>query len=79
MISIEHIVLVNALRGDLARSGVCRWFFRRHGFNREFTETTTLGRSRPILNEGLSADELARLTSEGSNLTAEAAIALAEP
>ena len=50
---------------------------RRHGFEREFTETTTHDRLTALLREGLAPDELARLTAEGAALTPEAAIALA--
>ena len=44
---------------------------------REFTETTTHDRLTTLLREGLSPDELARLTARGAGLEPGAAIALA--
>ena len=80
-IAIENLALVVALRGDRARAATLEGYadaaFGRHGFEREFTETTTHDRLTAILREGLKPDELARLTAEGAALTPEAAIALA--
>jgi hypothetical protein len=50
---------------------------QRHGFPREFTETTTHDRLTALLRERLAPGELARLIAEGAALTPQAAIALA--
>ncbi len=42
---------------------------QRHGFEREFTETTTHDRLTALLRDGLAPDELARLTAEGAALS----------
>ena len=80
-VGIEHLALVLALRRDLGRTATLEGYadaaFARHGFPREFTETTTHDRLTALLREGLAPDELARLTAEGAALTPEAAIALA--
>jgi len=80
-IAIEHLALVIALRGDRARAATLEGYadaaFQRHGFEREFTETTTHDRLTTLLREGLSPDELARLTAQGAGLEPGAAIALA--
>ena len=80
-IAIEHLALVLALRGDLARAATLEGYadaaFERLGFPREFTEATTHDRLTALLHEGLAPDELARLSAEGAALTPEAAIALA--
>ena len=80
-IAIEHIALVFALRGDRTRAAMLEGYadaaFARHGFEREFTETTTLERLTALLRDGLCADELARLIAEGAALVPGAAIALA--
>jgi tetratricopeptide (TPR) repeat protein len=80
-VAIEHLALVFALRGDLPRAATLEGYvdaaFARHGFEREFTETTTHDRLTALLRAGLSPDELARLTTEGAALSPEAAVALA--
>jgi predicted ATPase/class 3 adenylate cyclase len=80
-IPIEHLALVFALRGDLARAAALEGYagaaLVRHGFERTFTETTTQDRLTVLLREGLALDELARLSAEGAALAPEAAIALA--
>jgi tetratricopeptide (TPR) repeat protein len=80
-IGIEHLALVHALRGNVARAateeGYAAAAFRRHGFEREFTERTTYDRLIALLRGALSPDELDRLLAEGAALTPEAAIALA--
>ena len=80
-IAIEHLALVFALRRDLARApsleGYADAALQRHGYEREFTETTTHDRLTALLRDGLAPDELARLSAEGAALTPEAAIALA--
>jgi predicted ATPase len=80
-IAIEHLALVFALRGDRARAATLEGYadaaLQRHGFEREFTETTTHDRLTALLREGLTPDELAGLSAEGAALTPEAAIALA--
>ncbi len=80
-IAIEHLALVFALRGDRARAATLEGYanaaLARHGYPREFTETTTHDRLTTLLREGLAPDELARLIAEGAALTPEAAIALA--
>jgi ATP/maltotriose-dependent transcriptional regulator MalT len=80
-VAIEHLALVFALRGDLARAarleGYADAAFERKGFAREFTETTTHNRLMTLLREGLAPDELARVMAEGPALAPEAAIALA--
>ena len=78
--AIEHLALAVALRGDLTRAAILEGYadaaFARHGFEREFTETTTHDRLAALLCESLAADELTRLTAEGAALKPEAAIAL---
>jgi len=80
-ISLEHLALVFALRGDLARAasleGYADALFARQGFKREFAETTTHDRLAALLRERLSPSELARVTADGAALAPEAAIALA--
>ncbi|MBD5635534.1 MAG: hypothetical protein IAI49_13745 [Candidatus Eremiobacteraeota bacterium] len=80
-ISIEHLALAYALRGELERAarqeGFSNALLERSGFEREFTETTTHERLMKILREELAPEELARLLAEGAALTSEAAIALA--
>ncbi len=80
-IAIEHLALTVALRGDFSRAATLEGYadaaFGRHGFERQFTETTTHDRLTPLLRESLAPDELARLSAEGTALTPEAAIALA--
>jgi hypothetical protein len=79
--AIEHVALVFALRGDIARAAILGAYadaaFGRHGFEREFTETTTHDRLSALLQDGIRPDEIARLTKEGAALTPKAAIALA--
>jgi predicted ATPase/class 3 adenylate cyclase len=80
-IALEHLALVFALRGDLARAATLEGYagtaFARHGFQRELAERTTHDRLTALLQQGLAPDELARLTAEGATLAPEAAIALA--
>jgi tetratricopeptide (TPR) repeat protein len=80
-IGIEHLALVHALRGDVERSATEEGYvdaaFRRHGYERENTETTTCNRLTALLREGLAPRELDRLLAEGAALTPEAAVALA--
>jgi predicted ATPase/transcriptional regulator with XRE-family HTH domain len=79
-IAIENVALVIALRGDRARAATLEGYadaaFGRHGFEREFTETTTHDRLLALLHEELGSDELARLSAQGAALAPEAAIAL---
>jgi predicted ATPase/class 3 adenylate cyclase len=79
--AIEHLALAVALCGDQARAAILEGYtdaaFARHGFEREFTETTTHDRLTAVLRESLAPDALAQLTAEGAALTPEAAIALA--
>ena len=78
--AIEHLALAIALRGDPARAAILEGYanaaFSRHGFEREFTETTTHDRLAALLHESLAAHELTRLIAEGAALKPEAAIAL---
>ena len=80
-VAIEHLALVFALRGDHVRAATLEGYaeaaFQRHGFEREFTETTTYDRLTAVLREGLAPDELARLRADGAALTPEAVIELA--
>jgi predicted ATPase/class 3 adenylate cyclase len=80
-IEIEHLALVFALRGDLARAAALGAYadavLAMHGFEREFTERTTRERLDALLREQLAPDELERLTAEGAALAPEAAVALA--
>ncbi len=80
-IAIEHLALVLALRGDLARAATLEGYAQaalpRHGFPREFAEATTYDRLTAHLRETIAPGELARLTAEGAALTPEAAVALA--
>ena len=58
-----------ALRGDFSRAATLEGYadaaFGRHGFERQFTETTTHDRLTPLLRESLAPDELARLKRRG--------------
>ncbi len=80
-IAVEHLALVSALRGDLARAARLEGFsnatLQRGGFEREFTETTTYDRLMSILREKLAPNELQRLLADGATLTSQGAIALA--
>ncbi|MFY9665918.1 MAG: adenylate/guanylate cyclase domain-containing protein [Candidatus Cybelea sp.] len=80
-IAIEHLAFVFALRGDFARAATLEGYaeaaFGRHGYQREFTETTTHDRLTAVLHDRLAPGELARLTAEGAAFASEAAIALA--
>ena len=80
-IAIEHLALVFALRDDWSRAAILEGYadaaLQRHGFPREFTETTTHDRLTVLLREGLGSDELARLVTEGAALGPQAAIELA--
>jgi predicted ATPase/class 3 adenylate cyclase len=80
-VAIEHLALVHALHGSLARAateeGYVDAVFRRNGFEREVTETMTYDRLTALLREGLTPGEFDRLLAEGAALTPEAAIALA--
>jgi hypothetical protein len=80
-VSIEHLALVFAVRGDHAGAATLEGYadaaLQLSGYPREFTETTTCDRLTALLRETLAPDELARLLAEGAALTPEAAIALA--
>ena len=79
--AIEHLALTSALRGDRTSAarleGYADAALQRHGYEREFTETTTHYRLAALLRKETAADELARLNAEGAALTPEAAITLA--
>jgi predicted ATPase/class 3 adenylate cyclase len=79
--AIEHLALAVALRGELTRAATLEGYadaaFERHGYLREFTETTTYARLNALLRESLAPEEFARLTAEGAALTPEAAVARA--
>jgi hypothetical protein len=80
-IAIEHLALAVALRGDLVPAATLGAYadaaFERHGYLRDFAETTTHDRLTGLLRDELAPDELARLSAEGATLTPEAAIGLA--
>jgi len=80
-VAIEVAALVFALRGDVARAAMLEGYadatLRRYGFEREFTERTTNERLALVLRQGLSSEELARLTEEGASLPSHDAVALA--
>ncbi len=80
-IAIEHLALVFALRGDPAPAAILEGYaaaaLQRHGYEREFTETTTHDRLAALLRERYAPDELAPLNAEGAALTPKAAITLA--
>ena len=80
-VAIEHLALALALDGDLPRAaalaGYAEASIREQRFEREFTETTTHDRLAALLRERVAPDELTRLLTEGSALTAEDAVALA--
>ncbi len=80
-IAIQHLSLTLALGGDLTRAATLTGYgdaaLRRHGFEREFTETKTRDRLNAVLSEGIAPPELGRLLAEGAALTPEAAVALA--
>jgi hypothetical protein len=75
------IALAYALRGDLTRAANLEGFvgvaFRRHGFAREFTETTTYDRLMALLGDWLAPDRIEGLLADGAARTPQAAIALA--
>ena len=79
--AVEHLALVSALGGSLVRAAMTEGYsdalFRRLGYERESTETTSYNRLMALLRDGLAPDELERLLAEGAALTPEAAIALA--
>jgi predicted ATPase/class 3 adenylate cyclase len=79
--AIEHLALALALSGDLSRAATLAGYsddaLRRHGFEREFTETTTRDRLTAVLSERLDAAALERLSATGSGLAPEDAVALA--
>jgi predicted ATPase/class 3 adenylate cyclase len=79
--SLEHIALISALAGDLVRAATLEAYadaaFRRHGLEREHTETATHDRLTELLRTGLEPEELRRLSAAGEALRPEAAIALA--
>jgi predicted ATPase len=78
---LEHIALISALGGDLERAATLEAYadaaFRRHGLEREHTETATHERLIALLRTGLSPEELQRLTSAGASMRPEVATALA--
>ncbi len=80
-IAIELVALVAALLGNLSRAAILEGYadaaLQRHGCPRGFTEIATYDRLIALLRETLSPEDLARLTTEGTALTPEAAIALA--
>jgi predicted ATPase/class 3 adenylate cyclase len=80
-IPLEHLALVFALRGELARAaileGCVQAVFERDGYNREPTECMTHERLIALIREGLSPAELAESSAEGAALTLHAAILLA--
>jgi len=80
-VSLEHVALVFALRGDLERAAIFEGYacasFARHGYEREFTETTTHDRLTALLRAGLAPEHFQRLKAEGAALSPEAAISLA--
>jgi predicted ATPase/class 3 adenylate cyclase len=80
-IAIGHLALALALGGDPSRgarlTGYTNAVLQKRGYEPEFNERTTQGRLGALLREALSSDELVRLTSEGTALAPEAAIALA--
>jgi predicted ATPase/class 3 adenylate cyclase len=79
--AIEHLALALALGGEAERAAQLEGYadstFRRLGFKREATETTTYERLTRLLSEHFDAAVLARLLSEGAALAPPAAIALA--
>jgi tetratricopeptide (TPR) repeat protein len=79
--SVEHIALVVALGGDLVRAATLEAYadaaFRRHGLEREHTETATRDRLSALIRAGIEPEELRRLAAAGEELRPEAAIALA--
>jgi predicted ATPase/class 3 adenylate cyclase len=79
--SLEHIALICALGGDLERAARLEAYadaaLRRHGLEREHTETATHDRLTGLLHAGLSPEELRRSSAAGEALRPEAAIALA--
>ena len=69
------------MRGDYTRAasleGYADAVFRRCGFERGFTESTTHDRLGALLDDHVAAVELARLHEAGASLTVEGAEALA--
>lgn len=80
-IAIEHLALALALSGEVLRAvalaGYADAALQRHGYEREFTETTSHDRLSAFLREHFSPDDLARRLAEGAVLSPETAVALA--
>jgi predicted ATPase/class 3 adenylate cyclase len=78
---LEHIALICALGGDLERAARLEAYadvaLRRHGLEREYTETATHDRLTGLLRAGLTPEHLRRSNAAGEALPPEAAIALA--
>jgi predicted ATPase/class 3 adenylate cyclase len=79
--AIEHLALVLALGGDLARAAALAGYadaaLRRYDYDGEFTERTTRDRLAALMRERLPSEERERHLAEGAALTSEAAVALA--
>jgi hypothetical protein len=80
-IALEHLALVDALRGRFSRAArlaaYADYAYGKNGQKREFTERATHERLAAVLDANLAPDVLDQLGTEGAALTPEAALALA--
>jgi predicted ATPase/class 3 adenylate cyclase len=80
-VAVEHLALALALSGELARAAMLAGYAEgaivRHGYEREFTERTSHNRLVAVLRERLAPAELERAFTDGANLAAQDAVALA--
>jgi tetratricopeptide (TPR) repeat protein len=79
--ALEHLALVDALRGRFSRAARLAAYtdavFAKRGFKREVVEQTTHDRLVTLLDANLTPEERANLSSEGAALSPETASALA--
>jgi predicted ATPase/class 3 adenylate cyclase len=79
--ALEHLALVDALHGDVARAAHLAAYtnaaYAKDGTTRVYIEQTTYDRLTALLDANLEPEERSRLAAQGAALTAEAAVALA--
>jgi predicted ATPase/class 3 adenylate cyclase len=79
--ALEHLALVDALHGDVARAALLEAYtnaaLAKDGSTREYTEQTTYDRLTALLEANIEPEDRSRLAAQGPALTAEAAVALA--
>jgi hypothetical protein len=80
-VALEHLALVDALHGDVARAARLAAYtnaaYAQDGTIREYTEQTTYDRLTALLEANIEPEDRNRLAEQGAALTAEAAVALA--